>query len=190
MQNHLHSYHVFIHKAVRYLERMLIQAQCQKDREKKCKITANDVEIRNEQNSAEATFKTAVNENAADDDVEMSEMAEKTDTKDEGKMDTDSKLANPISEESESGTNNSMSTSKNNTPEISAKSEEGAVSIESEQPESIDQNGAEQSSEPIQIEEGVQESDPYSSIINIDPRTYCKLGHFHLLLEDYPKGNL
>lgn len=24
--------------------------------------------------------------------------------------------------------------------------------------------------------------------INIDPRTYCKLGHFHLLLEDYPKG--
>lgn len=25
--------------------------------------------------------------------------------------------------------------------------------------------------------------------INIDPRTYCKLGHFHLLLEDYPKGS-
>lgn len=24
--------------------------------------------------------------------------------------------------------------------------------------------------------------------INIDPRTYCKLGHFHLLLEDYAKG--
>lgn len=26
--------------------------------------------------------------------------------------------------------------------------------------------------------------------INIDPKTYCKLGHFHLLLEDYPKGML
>lgn len=26
--------------------------------------------------------------------------------------------------------------------------------------------------------------------INIDPKTYCKLGHFHLLLEDYPKGTL
>lgn len=25
--------------------------------------------------------------------------------------------------------------------------------------------------------------------IDIDPKTYCKLGHFHLLLEDYPKGN-
>lgn len=24
--------------------------------------------------------------------------------------------------------------------------------------------------------------------INIDPKTYCKLGHFHLLLEDYEKG--
>lgn len=26
--------------------------------------------------------------------------------------------------------------------------------------------------------------------ISIDPKTYCKLGHFHLLLEDYNKGNL
>ncbi|XP_046992331.1 histone demethylase UTY-like isoform X2 [Schistocerca americana] len=25
--------------------------------------------------------------------------------------------------------------------------------------------------------------------INIDPKTYCKLGHFHLLLEDYAKGH-
>lgn len=24
--------------------------------------------------------------------------------------------------------------------------------------------------------------------ISIDPKTYCKLGHFHLLLEDYSKG--
>lgn len=26
--------------------------------------------------------------------------------------------------------------------------------------------------------------------ISIDPKTYCKLGHFHLLLEDYNKGTL
>lgn len=25
--------------------------------------------------------------------------------------------------------------------------------------------------------------------ISIDPKTYCKLGHFHLLLEDYSKGS-
>lgn len=24
--------------------------------------------------------------------------------------------------------------------------------------------------------------------VNVDPKTYCKLGHFHLLLEDYAKG--
>lgn len=29
-----------------------------------------------------------------------------------------------------------------------------------------------------------------SKDINIDPRTYCKLGHFHLLLEEFPKGIL
>jgi hypothetical protein len=23
---------------------------------------------------------------------------------------------------------------------------------------------------------------------NIEPKTYCKLGHFHLLLDDYSKG--
>lgn len=26
--------------------------------------------------------------------------------------------------------------------------------------------------------------------INVDPKTYCKLGHFHLLLEEYEKGLL
>ena len=26
--------------------------------------------------------------------------------------------------------------------------------------------------------------------INIDPQTYCKLGHFNLLIEDYAKGRM
>lgn len=38
-------------------------------------------------------------------------------------------------------------------------------------------------------ESTTDKDDPYSRDINIDPRTYCKLGHFHLLLEDYAKGN-
>lgn len=43
--------------------------------------------------------------------------------------------------------------------------------------------------EPIKIEESAADKDdPFSKDINIDPRTYCKLGHFHLLLEDYAKG--
>jgi len=32
------------------------------------------------------------------------------------------------------------------------------------------------------------ETDTNDKGINIDPKTYCKLGHFHLLLADYPKG--
>ncbi|XP_037903545.1 histone demethylase UTY isoform X2 [Hermetia illucens] len=48
---------------------------------------------------------------------------------------------------------------------------------------------------PIKIEdedmtEVTSDSDNHgeSEAINIDPRTYCKLGHFHLLLEDFPKA--
>lgn len=39
----------------------------------------------------------------------------------------------------------------------------------------------------VKVVEG-QKNDAESKEINIDPRTYCKLGHFHLLLEDYAKG--
>lgn len=40
----------------------------------------------------------------------------------------------------------------------------------------------------IKMETDDEEDDANSKNISIDPRTYCKLGHFHLLLEDYPKG--
>lgn len=33
-----------------------------------------------------------------------------------------------------------------------------------------------------------KENDDEDKGISIDPKTYCKLGHFHLLLEDYTKG--
>lgn len=32
------------------------------------------------------------------------------------------------------------------------------------------------------------ESENLDKGINIDPKTYCKLGHFNILIEDYPKG--
>lgn len=168
------------------MERMLIQAQCQKDREKKCKIRANDVEIRNEQNTATAS-ETATAENAVDDtDVEMTEISEMADAKAESKMDTESKLPKPTTDEAENTTN----TPSTSASEISPKTEEKASPKESEPQEAIEQQSAtDNSSEPIKIEESVQEIDP-ANIINIDPRTYCKLGHFHLLLEDYPKGEL
>lgn len=38
--------------------------------------------------------------------------------------------------------------------------------------------------------QGVGDYEDDEEEISIDPRTYCKLGHFHLLLEDYAKGEL
>lgn len=41
-------------------------------------------------------------------------------------------------------------------------------------------------------EKSPEESEKKKSLeeesIDIDPKTFCKLGHFHLLLEDYAKG--
>lgn len=53
-------------------------------------------------------------------------------------------------------------------------------------------SGTDANDKSIKVEEvsTTDDDDPYSKDINIDPRTYCKLGHFHLLLEDYSKGEL
>jgi len=37
------------------------------------------------------------------------------------------------------------------------------------------------------VEEDVKDVKSEKKIV-IQPKTYCKLGHFHLLLEDYEKG--
>lgn len=37
---------------------------------------------------------------------------------------------------------------------------------------------------------GNHEIEEIKETVDIDPKTYCKLGHFHLLLEDYAKGIL
>lgn len=61
--------------------------------------------------------------------------------------------------------------------EQSTKSEQGIVDSGNKNLMKIKQDDSDDSSECVDD-------------INIDPRTYCKLGHFHLLLEDYPKGAL
>lgn len=38
------------------------------------------------------------------------------------------------------------------------------------------------------VEEAMKAGEADEIAIDIDPKTYCKLGHFHLLLEDYAKG--
>lgn len=79
------------------------------------------------------------------------------------------------------------------------KSSENVAS--SDKQESISQDfemkDVENSDAVIKIEDSVSiaestdliEADSHEKDLKIDPRTYCKLGHFHLLLEDYAKGN-
>lgn len=93
-----------------------------------------------------------------------------------------------------------LSAIKNDTKDDSQQSENQTIKIESDENcnDCISENNNENPSasttttttdEPIKIEESTADKDdPYSKDINIDPRTYCKLGHFHLLLEDYAKG--
>lgn len=120
---------------------MLIQAQCQQEREKRCKITANDKEIKN----ADTKSITDIAINKIDTDVEMLDMSVK------------------IKEEIiEDASMNAM---------VDEKTENTDINIQKD----------------IKIED-TDEDDIFSKDIAIEPRTYCKLGHFHLLLEDYPKG--
>lgn len=39
-------------------------------------------------------------------------------------------------------------------------------------------------------EEPAEKDESDDKSIDIDPKTFCKLGHFHLLLEDYAKGKI
>lgn len=40
------------------------------------------------------------------------------------------------------------------------------------------------------LEDTKEDEEEEDKGISIDPKTYCKLGHFHLLLEDYTKGKI
>lgn len=135
---------------------MLIQAQCQSEREKRCKITANTKEIQNADDSvtvASLLPKIEQNCDGDDGDVEM--------------LDLDATANVNLSVDQAS---NACETAAN----LSAT-------------HATSENGTDAPAKEIKIEDN-DDDDPYSKDIAIEPRTYCKLGHFHLLLEDYPKG--
>lgn len=59
--------------------------------------------------------------------------------------------------------------------------------IKKEEVEDIEINDPEKSELTEEVSKSEESED---STIDIDPKTYCKLGHFHLLLEDFAKGSL
>lgn len=146
---------VLVLKAVKYLERMLIQAHNQKEQQdntdqaeekdvpkadasevsRSGTLAAGDVKIKTEADNAKAIGTNLQADLSTD--VEMKDLTEKVKT------------------------------------EASDEDGEGGGRKEGVAPESmaVDSGG---------------EASPKD--INIDPKTYCKLGHFHLLLEDYEKA--
>jgi hypothetical protein len=51
----------------------------------------------------------------------------------------------------------------------------------------VNENGMDTSEGQVQ-DKCTEEATVNAADVNIDHKTYCKLGHFHLLLEDYDKG--
>lgn len=190
---------------------MLIQAYCQQEREKRCTITANTAESSSNEKDESNAEKMEIGDSESTDqadgtktpksepnasptpvsnDVEMSNITEsvtaiKQEPEDEVTSEMDP-LAVEISEENTSKTENK----EDSQPEIqTVKTEVQDIEDDESNKESNKEIPTESSDEPIKIEESeTDKDDPYSKDINIDPRTYCKLGHFHLLLEDFAKG--
>lgn len=190
---------------------MLIQAYCQQEREKRCTITANTAESSSNEKDESNVEKMETGDGESTDqangkktpksepnasptplsnDVEMSNITEsvtviKQEPEDEVTSEMDP-LADDISEENTSTTENK----EDSHPDIqTVKTEVQDIEDDESNKESNEEVPTESSDEPIKIEESeTDKDDPYSKDINIDPRTYCKLGHFHLLLEDFAKG--
>lgn len=79
------------------------------------------------------------------------------------------------------------------------KKDEGKAETESLEVDEVEpKDPAKLESNDVEMKETSEEQPPEESTpkksevdeepIDIDPKTFCKLGHFHLLLEDYSKG--
>lgn len=185
---------------------MLMQAYCQQEREKRCTITANSTESNSNEKSETDTEKMDTNETIDRDecaktspktnDVEMIDATEsipiiKQEPEDEVTSIENDPLADVTNDESTSKTNEHSDMQSNIQVVKTEADENGNVDGNESNKESNKDSQSDTTDEPLKIEEtAADKDDPYSKDINIDPRTYCKLGHFHLLLEDYSKGKL
>lgn len=185
---------------------MLIQAYCQQEREKRCTITANSGDVKSTENdesssekmdseSTEQTERTKTpkaepNISPTPNDVEMIDAPEPiTVIKQEPEDDVTSIEMDSLADGTTNDSTNKCDNKNDTQPEMQAVKTEADESGNESNRDSNKDNQSDSSSEPIKIEESTTDKDdPYSKDINIDPRTYCKLGHFHLLLEDYAKG--
>lgn len=183
---------------------MLIQAYCQQEREKRCTITANTKSVESkdkEESSADTdtaesmdctdgtkTPKPEPDASPTSNDVEMVEATEPVTTIKQEPEDEVTSVEMNASADDSSDKRDDANKSDNQIANIKNETEENS-NDNNTVTESNNDDASNSTNEPIKIEEATNDKDdPYSKDINIDPRTYCKLGHFHLLLEDYSKG--
>lgn len=163
-------------QAVKYLEGMLIQSQQAQKKQKKLAAEMDDLKLNeagcgddNEQKKAKEppTKSAAPKESTTDGEAgeEAKAAAAEPQVKEEIIEDDEQEKAGATS----AAESDKLSKS------------EGEVATEVEDGVAVDDNGEEG-------EEEEEEEDDDEDEIKINPRTYCKLGHFHLLLEDYAKG--
>lgn len=138
-------YFLVIFQAIKYLERIIVEAQSQKSESNET-AKSSDEKLDNSENLVK--IKTELN---TSDDVDNNNASLKPDP-------ADSNLNQSCVEDVEM---TDLSKSDNNNSEIK--------------------------SELVKCDSN-SETLGNDSEINVDPRTYCKLGHFHLMLEDYSKG--
>ncbi|XP_055599994.1 uncharacterized protein LOC129749131 [Uranotaenia lowii] len=154
---------ILVLKAVKYLERMLIQAHNQKERKSKSPKTTPE-QTDGTVDSEQLKIKTEV-DLASSEDVKIDEnlpaeiLMTDVEMKDVSKTESDSGGTGKIKSESSADSEHVTKM------EVESSDEEMKIAAKSD--------GEHQSSEKD---------------IDIDPKTYCKLGHFHLLLEDYEKA--
>lgn len=202
-------------QAVKYLERMLVQANSQVEQQVEVEVKphfqatadTDDVEMTpvDADNRAEPTANCSrpvdpsivKQEPIGEDNVELSAIAAaaasdasgtNTDT---GTVSAEAQRPAPadadIKMEVDDGDSSSAAADEQKTPDNITSNATDDQKTDAVQKPAVEDSATTATATSAAAE--VVTSASCSKGINIDPRTYCKLGHFHLLLEDYPKGS-
>lgn len=166
---------------------MLVQAQNEKERSLE-RAQLAELKAKSEQQYEQTESARKLADDSSNANVEVKEIVQKDEPSDEcvgdvvgggGGGDGESVTTNPV--------NGVDALKKDETVELDGTK---VVKIETDEvgDGSVSVSGTSRSGGGAGV--GCSDEEDNNNGISIDPRTYCKLGHFHLLLEEYPKGML
>lgn len=186
-------------QAVKYLEGMLIQSQQAQKKEQKLSDDLDDLKLSESSGKVDKeVHQSPVKASAESLDVCTPSIVENL-VKEEivDQEEEQDKIEDAVVADQETKKTESLDTSKGlikdsdgEKDKTKADQEEG---MDLDKVPSDDKTGGGSVIDTVEQEEEEgdgddEDDDDDQEEISIDPRTYCKLGHFHLLLEDYAKG--